>query len=87
LWLAPFVCVTVAVFWASAPGATSGVRGVTNPLGIEGLRPVAGALEDFVTGMLLLIVVLASVVSLMVRFWRSRGEERQQMKWITYAAG
>jgi hypothetical protein len=21
-----------------------------------------------------------------VRFWRSRGEERQQMKWITYAA-
>ena len=45
LWLALFVCVTVAVFWASAPGATSGVRGVTNPLGIEGLRPVAGALE------------------------------------------
>jgi divalent metal cation (Fe/Co/Zn/Cd) transporter len=22
-----------------------------------------------------------------VRFWRSRGDERQQMKWITYAAG
>jgi hypothetical protein len=87
LWLALFVCITVAVFWASAPGATSGVRGVTNPLGIEGLRPVAGALGDFVTGMLLLIVVLASVVSLMVRFWRSRSEERQQMKWITYAAG
>jgi hypothetical protein len=84
MWLAFFVSVTVAGFWAFAPGAMSGV---TNPLGIEALRPVAGALGDFVTGMLLLVVVLASVVSLVVRFWRSRGDERQQMKWITYAAG
>jgi amino acid transporter len=48
---------------------------------------VAGALGDVVTGMLFLVVFLASLISLVVRFWRSRGEERQQMKWITYAAG
>ena len=87
LWLAVFVSVTLAVLWAFAPGATSGVRGVTNPLGIEALRPVAGTLADVVTGVLFFPVFLASLISLVVRFWRSRGEERQQMKWITYAAG
>jgi hypothetical protein len=81
LWLALLVSVTLAVLWAFAPGATSGVRGVTNPLGIEALHPVAE-----VTGVLLPIVFLASLLSLVVRFWRSRGEERQQMKWLTYAA-
>jgi len=87
LWLALFVSVTLAVFWAFVPGATSGFRGVTNPLGIEALRPVAGALTDDVSGVLFLIAFLPSLVSLVVRFWRSRGEERQQMKWITFAAG
>ena len=83
LWLAVFISVTLAVLWAFAPGATSGVRGVTNPLGIEALRPVAGTLADVVTGVLFFPVFLASLISLVVRFWRSRGEERQQMKWIT----
>jgi hypothetical protein len=86
VWLALFVSVTLAVFWALAPGATTGDPGVTNPLGIEALRPAAGALGDVVTGVLLLVVFLVSLASLVVRFWRSRGEERQQMKWITYAA-
>jgi hypothetical protein len=87
LWLAIFVSMALAVLWAFAPGATSGVRGVINPLGIEALRPVAGPRADEVTGVLLLSAFLASLVSLVVRFWRSQGEERQQMKWITYATG
>jgi hypothetical protein len=33
-----------------------------------------------------LVSVLCSVASLVVRFRRSDGEERQQMKWLTYAA-
>ena len=41
LWLALFVSVTLTVFWAFAPAATSGVA---NLLGIEALRPVDGAL-------------------------------------------
>ena len=85
-WLAVFVTVPRAVFWAFMPGATSGVQGVTNPLGVEALRPVAGKLADTVSGTLFLVAFLASVVSLVVRFWRSRGDERQQMKWITYAS-
>jgi hypothetical protein len=60
---------------------------VTNPLGIEALRPVSGKLGTDLTSVLFLIPFLASLVSLVVRFWRSRGDERQKMKWITYAAG
>jgi hypothetical protein len=87
LWLAVFVSVILSVLWAFSPGATSGVRGLTNPLGIEALRPWSGKLGDTVTGVLFLTVFLASLFGLVVRFWRSRGGERQQMKWITYAAG
>jgi hypothetical protein len=35
---------------------------------------------------LLSVLILAAVVSLVVRFRRSRGEERLQLKWFTYAA-
>jgi len=86
LWLAIFASVTLSVLWAFAPGATSGIRGIINPLGIEALRPWSGNLGDAVTGVLFLSVFLASLFCLVVRFWRSRGGERQQMKWITYAA-
>src|SRR5215210_4822794 len=86
LWLAILGAVTVSVLWAFAPGATSGIRGIINPLGIEALRPWSGNLGDAVTGVLFLSVFLASLFCLVVRFWRSRGGERQQMKWITYAA-
>jgi hypothetical protein len=85
LWLAIFFCVLTTGFQAFMPGKVSGVSGVTNPLGITALRPVVGVVESFL--LLFPVVVLLSVASLVVRFWRSRGEERQQMKWITYAAG
>src|SRR5215210_28803 len=85
LWLAIFYCGLTTGFQAFVPGKVSGVSGVTNPLGITALRPAVGVVESFLV--LFPVVVLLSVASLVVRFWRSRGEERQQMKWITYAAG
>ena len=83
LWLALLLCVATAGGQAFWPGEVEGVAGVINPLGIEALRTVR-----VVESSLLLFVVLVflSVASLVVRFRRSRGQERQQMKWLTYTA-
>ena len=83
LWLALLLCVATAGFQAFWPGEVEGVAGVTNPLGIEALRTVR-----VVEGSLLLFVglVFLAVASLMIRFRRSRGQERQQMTWLTYTA-
>jgi hypothetical protein len=60
---------------------------IDNPIGIEGLAnvedlPIFGVL----TG-LLFVGIVGAVASVVVRFRRSRGVERQQMKWFLYAAG
>ena len=60
---------------------------VENPIGIEGLAHV----EDMplvigALGVPLGIGCVGAVASVVVRFRRSRGVERQQMKWFLYAA-
>jgi hypothetical protein len=61
-------------------------RTIPNPLGISGLpRPEQGAVGAVLTG-LFLVVSLAACASLVVRFRRARGVERQQLKWFAYAA-
>ena len=62
-------------------------KGIPNPLGIESLNDLGPVSEAF--GVLFpafwIVVALLSVGSLVVRFWRSRDVERQQMKWFVYA--
>jgi hypothetical protein len=59
-------------------------RGIANPIGIESL----GKIEDLpifsVIEVLFLFAALAAVASVVVRFRRSRGIERQQMKMFAY---
>jgi hypothetical protein len=57
-----------------------------NPLGIQQLAAVYEVVGP-IAFLLLGVLGLASVVSLVVRFRRARGEERQQLKWFTYGAG
>ena len=59
-------------------------RGIANPIGIEGLGkiedlPIFGAIEG-----LFLVATVGAVASVVVRFRRSRGVERQQMKLFAY---
>ena len=57
-----------------------------NPVGSARLQELR-VVPEIIAGILMLFSVAASLVSIVVRFRRSRGEERQQMRWITWAAG
>jgi hypothetical protein len=57
---------------------------IDNPVGIPGL----GYVEDLPAGAVLFIVYglcqVGAILSLIMRFRRSRGDERQQLKWFVY---
>ena len=78
----------VAVSLASlalAPGPLRDFAAARNPFGIE--AAAAGvAITQAVGVWVVLACVVAIVVSLILRFHRSRGEERLQIKWFAYAA-
>jgi signal transduction histidine kinase len=58
---------------------------IANPTGIRGLRGVANGL--LTAGALGVVFAgVASVIALVLRFRRARGEERQQLRWLAYVA-
>jgi len=85
-WLPVFVCVSGSIAGAFTPGSVVGIRGATNPMGnadiAETVAPVLA-----VAAFLLPVVFLLCAASLMVRFRRTHGDERQQVKWFAFAAG
>jgi hypothetical protein len=58
---------------------------IDNPVGIEGLGYVEDLPVFSALGVLLGAGIIGAVASVVVRFRRSRGVERQQMKWFVYA--
>lgn len=81
------VIVTLTALLLVSPGELEegSLSGQQNPVAIEAIEPAG----DAILGVLLLsftLCIVASASSLIVRFRRSRGVERQQLKWMTTAA-
>jgi len=84
LWLDLIAAMLIfAGSFKPGPMETSSLR-VANPFGIEQISALLNALSS--VGLYLALALTAvGAVSLMVRFRRSRAEERQQIKWFAFA--
>ncbi len=71
---------------AVRPGPLDNDLKIANPFGITGpIGDVARAVTDLFAWPLIILAV-ASFAALVTRFVRARGDERQQLKWVAYAA-
>lgn len=66
------------------PGPMGTRPAIPNPLGIPGARPLL-LLADGIGFGLFTIAAVGSATSLVVRFRRAQGKQRQQLKWLAYA--
>ena len=83
LWAAVgLILVYTVSSWLSPESNDARLGSVSNPTGLE-FGPV-GVLYELVNSVFPLLIV-ASGAAVIVRFRRSRGDERQQLKWFTYA--
>ena len=82
-WFSGAVMVLVSLAIAIAPGPLPDLGGVRNPLGLEGYPWIADASN--VIPALLPPCALASALGLVLRYRRSGGAEREQIKWIVFA--
>jgi len=85
VWLAVVLCVLAAVNTALLKKEADVNTSIANPLAIEVPASAFSLFETMLEGLLTAVAVV-SAMSLVVRFLRSRGVERQQMKWLAYAA-
>ena len=83
-WLAGVVIALESVVVFLTPGPLDGLEGAPNPFGLESL-PWLEVL-GWIVHPLLPLCMLVSAASLVLRFRRSGGEARQQIKWIAFAA-
>ncbi len=83
-WLSGVAIVLVSAGSALSPGPMDGLPGIRNPFGVEKYPWIADATLGVT--LLLPLCILASATSLVLRFVRSGGEEREQIKWLAFAA-
>jgi hypothetical protein len=84
-WIAGAALVVSVVALALTPGPVESFPSVRNPFGIEATAAVLDPL-DTIGGWTGLACFVAAILSLILRFYRSRGDERLQLKWFAYAA-
>ena len=83
-WFLILLCVALLVQAIVQPGPLLQYPSVDNPFGIAALGHVAERVEGTAT-LLLLASGLAAALSMILRFRRSTGVERQQLKWFVSA--
>ena len=69
---------------ALEPGRFEGTR-IENPFGLDAVPGLPGAMAT-AGAIALALAIAGSIASLFARFRRARSIERQQLKWLTYAA-
>lgn len=83
-WLSGAVILLLSIGVMLVPGRLGNLAGVRKPFGIEGAEWMTAG--TYVLLPLLPLCMLASALSLVLRYRRSGGEERQQIKWMAFAA-
>ena len=83
-WVMGIFLAMTLVVGALNPGPFPEFPSATNPFGVEQVQPSGIVLLAGELGALACVVV--TFLSLIVRFYFSRGEKRLQLKWFTYAA-
>ena len=83
LWPVAFVLVVGIVWFATAPGEVGFFPAIDNPLAMPAvaavLDPIGPALDALVP-----VLILASLVTVVVRLRRADGAERRQIGWVAY---
>ena len=85
-WFALVTTVVGILTLALAPGHLPVGAAGDNPLGVHGTAQRVLEVVASVLPYAIVTTLLLSIASLVLRFRRSRGAERQQLKWFTYAA-
>ncbi len=85
-WLAALGLVLAFAASALAPGSMGNAASVPNPFGLEGQESVFRAAKA-IGNLLFALAAAASILSVVFRFRRAGGAERQQLKWLALAAG
>jgi hypothetical protein len=81
-WVSLGLLAIIVARFALVPGPLSDFPAVDNPLGVEALSWLAALPEDVLFGPL----IACAAAALVVRLRRSRGVERQQVKWFAWSA-
>ena len=83
-WLSGVMIVLLSITEGLVPGPLENQGGVRNPFGLEALPWLVDV--SYIILPLLPLCILASAVSMVLRFRRSRGEVHQQIKWVAFVA-
>ena len=83
LGIAGMAIAILVISVALTPGPIEDFGSVRNPFGVEGIAVLD--ILGGVGGWTALACFVAAILSLILRFYRSRGEEQLQLKWFVYA--